>query len=37
LRTGKRELLDYLQDILYAIERAESFVADMDYAAFEAD
>lgn len=23
MRTGKRELLDYLQDILYAIERAE--------------
>jgi len=37
LRTGKRELLDYLQDILYAIERAENFVADMDYVDFEAD
>ena len=37
MRNGERELLDYLQDILYAIDRAESFVADMDYAAFEAD
>lgn len=37
MRNGKRESLDYLQDILYAIERAEKFVADMDYADFEAD
>lgn len=26
MREGKRELLDYLQDILDAIESAESFV-----------
>ena len=37
MRTGKRELLDYLQDILDAIESAESFVVDMDYTAIEAD
>lgn len=37
MRKGKRELLDYLQDILNAIESAERFVADMDYDAFEAD
>ena len=37
MRRGKRESLDYLQDILDAIESAESFVADMDYDAFEAD
>ncbi|KQC13995.1 MAG: DUF86 domain-containing protein [Methanothrix sp.] len=37
MRKGKREMLDYLQDILDAIESAESFVADMDYDAFEAD
>lgn len=37
MRKGKRELVDYLQDILYAIEKAESFAANMDYYAFEAD
>lgn len=37
MRKGKRECFDYLQDILYAIEKAESFVGDMDYTAFEAD
>jgi uncharacterized protein with HEPN domain len=37
MRKGKRECFDYLQDILYAIEKAESFVGNMDYIAFEAD
>jgi uncharacterized protein with HEPN domain len=37
MRKGKREMLDYLQDILDAIESVESFVADMDYDTFEAD
>ena len=28
--------VDYTQDILYAVEKAESFIEDMDFAAFEA-
>jgi uncharacterized protein with HEPN domain len=37
MRKGTREYRDYLQDILYAVERAESFIEGMDFAAFEAD
>ena len=37
MRTGTHEYTDYLQDILYAVERAESFTEGMDFAAFEAD
>jgi len=37
MRKGGREYRDYLRDILYAVERAESFTEGMDFAAFEAD
>jgi uncharacterized protein with HEPN domain len=33
--TAERIPLDYLQDILSAMDKAHSFVEDMDYAAFE--
>lgn len=35
--TKKIEVLDYLQDILDAVESAEQFVTDMDYATFASD
>ncbi len=34
---GSREYVDHLRDIIYAAERAKSFVEGMDYVAFEAD
>lgn len=37
MKRGEREFVDYLRDILYAAEMAESFVEGMDYAAFVAD
>lgn len=37
MRKGEREYRDYLQDILYAVKRAESFIEGMDFVAFEAD
>ena len=37
MRKGTREYVDYLQNILYAMEKAESFIEGMDFAAFEAD
>jgi uncharacterized protein with HEPN domain len=37
MRKRVREHADYLWDILYAVERAESFIEGMDFVAFEAD
>ncbi len=37
MRKGEREYRDYLQDILYAVKRTESFIEGMDFVAFEAD
>ncbi len=33
----RREIVDYLQDILDAIEKTERFISGMDYAQFAAD
>ena len=35
--TAPRSVLDYLQDILYAIEKIEQFTAEMSYEQFAAD
>jgi len=37
MRKGTREYVDYLQDILHAAEKAESFVEGMDFADFKLD
>ena len=37
MRKGERVYLDRLQDILYAVQRAESFIEGMNYDEFQAD
>ena len=37
MKEAERDFEDYLRDILYAAERAQSFIEGMDYEAFAAD
>lgn len=37
MKASRRKYEDYLRDIIYAAEKADSFVQDMDFDAFQTD